>query len=163
MVVLYRPWTLTVGCPSGESGDEGGVGVVPVGGEVVEGGLNVDGLPQHKDVDHDSERVELVFLPDLIVLAELAAVAVEHVARQAVPGLTAVEQVVNARRWYPDFTHTDPPGPGRIAWHGWFRSRRSPRSRTPCRHRRRRLPSPLRGSGESSTASKPNGDARAPP
>jgi hypothetical protein len=73
-----------------------GVGVVPVGGEVVEGGLNVDGLPQHKDVDHDSERVELVFLPDLIVLAELAAVAVEHVARQAVPGLTAVEQVVNA-------------------------------------------------------------------
>ena len=51
MVVLYRPWTLMVGCPSGESGDEGGVGVVPVGGEVVEGGLNVDGLPQHKDVD----------------------------------------------------------------------------------------------------------------
>ena len=96
--------------------------MVPVGGEVVEGGLNVDGLPQHKDVDHDSERVELVFLPDLIVLAELAAVAVEHVAREAVPGLTAVEQVVNARRWYPDFTHTDPPGSGRIAWHGWFRS-----------------------------------------
>src|SRR5664279_4295791 len=60
--------------------------------------------------DHDSERVELVFLPDLIVLAGLAAVAVEHVARQAVPGLTAVEQVVNARRWYPDFTHTDRQG-----------------------------------------------------
>ena len=60
--------------------------------------------------DHDSERVELVFLPDLIVLAELAAVAVEHVARQAVPGLTAVEQLMNARRWYPDFTHTDRQG-----------------------------------------------------
>jgi hypothetical protein len=44
------------------------------------------------------------------VLAELAAVAVEHVARQAVPGLTAVEQVMNARRWYPDFTHTDRQG-----------------------------------------------------
>ena len=162
MVVLYRPWTLMVGCPSGESGDEGGVGVVPVGGEVVEGGLNVDGLPQHKDVDHDSERVELVFLPDLIVLAELAAVAVEHVARQAVPGLTAVEQVVIAAL-VPRLHPHRPPGPGRIAWHGWSRSRRSPRSRTPCRHRRRRLPSPLRGSGESSTASKPNGDARAPP
>ncbi len=64
-----------VECPSGESGDEGGVGVVvTVGGEVVEGGLNVDGLPQHNDVDHDSERVELVFLPDLIMLAELATV-----------------------------------------------------------------------------------------
>jgi hypothetical protein len=38
-----------VGCPSGESGDEGGVGVVvTVGGEVVEGGLNVDDLPHHR-------------------------------------------------------------------------------------------------------------------
>ena len=30
MVVLYRPWTLMVGCPSGESGDEGGFGGVTV-------------------------------------------------------------------------------------------------------------------------------------
>jgi len=38
----------------GEPGDVGGVGVVPDGGEVVERGLDVDGLPQHNDVDHDA-------------------------------------------------------------------------------------------------------------
>jgi len=27
-------------------------------GEVVEGGLDVDGLPEHDDVDHDAEAVE---------------------------------------------------------------------------------------------------------
>src|SRR5664279_4968798 len=162
MVVLYRPWTLMVGCPRGESGDEGGVGVVPVGGEVVEGGLTVDGLPQHKDVDHDSERVELVFLPDLIVLAELAAVAVEHVARQAVPGLTAVEQVVNAALLPP----TSPTPTARARPHSL--ARLVPLSTQPAQSDTMSspaapLPSPLRGSGESSTASKPNGDARAPP
>jgi hypothetical protein len=53
----------------GESGDVGGVGVVSVGGEVVEGCLSVHGLPQHNYVDHDAESVELVFLSDLVVLA----------------------------------------------------------------------------------------------
>ena len=67
----------------GESGDVGGVGVVAVGGEVVDGGLGVDGLPQHNDVDHYAEGVQLVLLSDLVVLAQLAAVAVEDVAGQA--------------------------------------------------------------------------------
>jgi hypothetical protein len=53
----------------GEPGDVGGVGVVPVSGEVVERGLGVDGLPEHNYVDHDPEGVELVFLSDLVVLA----------------------------------------------------------------------------------------------
>ena len=66
-----------------------------VGGEVVEGGLGVDGLPQHDDVEHDAEGVELVFLADLVVLAELATVAVEYVAGQAVSGFAAVEQVAD--------------------------------------------------------------------
>jgi hypothetical protein len=79
----------------GESGDVGGVGVVTVGDEVVEGGLGVDGLPQHDDVEHDAEGVELVFLADLVVLAELATVAVEYVAGQAVSGFAAVEQVAD--------------------------------------------------------------------
>ena len=57
-----------------------------VGGEVVEGGLGIDGLPQHDDVEHDAEGVELVFLAHLVVLAELATVAVEYVAGQAVSG-----------------------------------------------------------------------------
>ena len=144
--------------------------MVTVGGEVVEGGLNVDGLPQHKDVDHDSERVELVFLPDLIVLAELAAVAVEHVARQAVPGLTAVEQVVNAAL-VPRLHPHRPPGPTAKSDHTCrphSLARLVPLSTQPAQSDTMSslaapLPSPLRGSGESSTASKPNGDARAPP
>ena len=81
----------------GESGDVGGVGVVTVGGEVVEGGLGVDGLPQHDDVEHDAQGVELVFLADLVVLAELATMAVEYVAGQAVSGFAAVEQVAPER------------------------------------------------------------------
>ena len=52
---------------------------VSVRGEVVEGGLDVDGLPEHDDVDHDAEAGELVFLTDLVVLAELAALPVEDV------------------------------------------------------------------------------------
>lgn len=80
----------------GEPGDVGGVWVVPVGGEVVEGRLGVHGLPQHNYVDHEAEGVELVFLPDLVVLAELAALAVEDIAGQAVAGFAAFEQVVDA-------------------------------------------------------------------
>ena len=54
-----------------------GVGVISVGVEVVERGLGVDRPPEHDDVDHDAEGVELVFLPDLVVLADLSAVAVK--------------------------------------------------------------------------------------
>ena len=67
-----------MGCPSGgELGDVGRVDRIALRGEVVEGGLDVYGLPQHDDVDHDAEAVELVFLPDLVVPPQLAAVAVE--------------------------------------------------------------------------------------
>jgi hypothetical protein len=41
-------------------------------GKMVKGGLGADRLPEDDDVDHDAEAVELVFLPDLVVLAELA-------------------------------------------------------------------------------------------
>ena len=50
-----------------------GVEWVSVGGEMFKGGLGVDRLPEDDDVDHDAEAVELVFLPGLVVLAELAA------------------------------------------------------------------------------------------
>lgn len=46
----------------GEPGTVGRAGRVAVRGEVVEDGLDVDGLPEH-DVDHDAEAVELVFGP----------------------------------------------------------------------------------------------------
>ena len=62
-----------------ESSDVGRVDRVTGGGEVVEGCLGVDGLPEHDDVDHHAERAELAFNPmdgpdDLrAALRELAA------------------------------------------------------------------------------------------
>jgi len=79
----------------GEPGDVGRVDRVSVRGEVVEGGLDVYGLPQHDDVDHDAEAVELVFLPGLLVLPQLAALAVEDGAGQGVAPLAAAERVVD--------------------------------------------------------------------
>jgi hypothetical protein len=63
----------------GKPGHVGGVEWVSAGGEVFKGGLGVGRLPEDDDVDHDAEAVELVFLPDLVVLAELAALPVEDV------------------------------------------------------------------------------------
>ena len=48
----------------GKPGHVGGVEWVSVGGEMFEGGLGVDRLPEDDDVDHDADAVELVFLPD---------------------------------------------------------------------------------------------------
>jgi hypothetical protein len=42
---------------------------MPVGGEVVEGGLDVHGLPEHDDVDHEAEGAQLVLLAGVVVLA----------------------------------------------------------------------------------------------
>ena len=53
------------------------------------------GLPQHDYVDHDAEAAELVFLPGLVVLAELAPLAVEDVAGEGVAAFAAAEQVVD--------------------------------------------------------------------
>jgi hypothetical protein len=63
----------------GEPGHVGRVQQVSAGGEVVESGLGVHRLPQHDYVDHDAEAVELVFLPDLVVPPDLAALAVEDI------------------------------------------------------------------------------------
>ena len=67
----------------GKPGHVGGVEWVSAGREMFKGGLGVDRLPEDDDVDHDAEAVELVFLPDLVVLAELAALPVEDVAGPA--------------------------------------------------------------------------------
>ena len=67
----------------GKPGHIGGVEWVSAGREMFKGGLGVDRLPEDDDVDHDAEAVELVFLPDLVVLAELAALPVEDVAGPA--------------------------------------------------------------------------------
>ena len=67
----------------GKPGHIGGVEWVSAGREMFKGGRGVDRLPEDDDVDHDAEAVELVFLPDLVVLAELAALPVEDVAGPA--------------------------------------------------------------------------------
>jgi hypothetical protein len=78
----------------GEPGDVGRVGVSLLG-EVIEGCLHLDRLPEHDDVDHDAEGVELVFLPDLIVLAQLTALAVEEVAGQGITRFASIEHPVD--------------------------------------------------------------------
>jgi hypothetical protein len=70
-----------------EASDVGGVDLLPGGGKVVEGGLDVHRLPQHHDVDHEPERAQLVLLAGLVVLAQPAPAAAEHVPGQAVAAL----------------------------------------------------------------------------
>jgi hypothetical protein len=79
----------------GEPGHVGRVQRVSAGGEVVESGLGVHRLPQHDYVDHDAEAVELVFLPDLVVPPDLAALAVEDIPGEGVAAFPAAEQVVD--------------------------------------------------------------------
>lgn len=57
LVVRSRPSRLIVMVPErGEPGNVGRVDRIAVRGEVVEGSLDEDGLPEHDDVDHDAER-----------------------------------------------------------------------------------------------------------
>jgi len=79
----------------GKQGHVGGAEWVSAGGEMFKGGLGVDRLPEDDDVDHDAEAVELVFLPDLVVLAELAALPVEDVAGQRVAAFAPAEHVMD--------------------------------------------------------------------
>ena len=62
---------------------------------MVQGGLDAGGLPEHDDVDHDAEAVELVFLTGLVVLTELAALPVEDVAGQRIAAVAPAEQAVD--------------------------------------------------------------------
>jgi hypothetical protein len=55
--------------PRGESRATSAIDVVCIGGEVVECGLRLHGLPEHDDVDHEPGATELVLLAGLIVLA----------------------------------------------------------------------------------------------
>ena len=78
-----------------ESGDVGQIDLVAGRGEVVEGCLGVDGLPEDDDVDHHSERAELAFLSGLLVLGEFAEAAVEDVAGEPVAALAAVQDALD--------------------------------------------------------------------
>src|ERR1039458_9532371 len=65
------------------------------GGKVVESGLDVHGLPDDDDVDHQAKGAELIFLTSLIVLPELAFATVEDVSGQTVAALAAAEDSVS--------------------------------------------------------------------
>lgn len=78
-----------------ESGDIGGIDWVAVVGQMVEGVLGVDGLPEHDDVDHEAERSELVFLSGLVFLAELSEHAVEDVSGESVAVFAPVENTAD--------------------------------------------------------------------
>ena len=69
-----------------ESGDVGGVGVVTVGDEVVERGLGVYTVCHSTMMLSMARGCRAGFLADLVVLSELATVAVEYVAGQVVSG-----------------------------------------------------------------------------
>jgi len=57
---------------------------------VVEGCSGVDSLPEHDDVDEQSERAELVLSASLVALAESACVGVDDLACEAVSALVSV-------------------------------------------------------------------------
>ena len=59
--------------------------------QLVQCGLHVAGVPQYDHVEHQAERTELVFLPLAVVLPQLASLAVEDGAGDAVPPLATVE------------------------------------------------------------------------
>lgn len=53
--------------------------------------VHVDRVPENDDVYHEAERAKLVLLAFAIALAQLAAFAMEHDARELMPSLAAVE------------------------------------------------------------------------
>lgn len=59
--------------------------------EPLHGGGHVEGVPQHDDVRHQAEGAELVFLALAVAPPQLAALAVEHGAGQAVPAHAPVQ------------------------------------------------------------------------
>ncbi len=61
------------------------------GTELVQRGVHVDRVPENDDVYHEAERAKLVLLAFAIALAQLAAFAMKHDARELMPSLAAVE------------------------------------------------------------------------
>ena len=72
-----------------ERGQPGGVLVsdrIAGGPQRGDGGVDLAGVPQHHGVEPQAEGAELVFLALAVGLAQLAALAVEDLASQPVPG-----------------------------------------------------------------------------
>ena len=58
---------------------------------MLDGGVHVDGVPEHKNVHHEPERTELVFLAFPIALAHFPPAPMKDRPRQTVSRLLAVE------------------------------------------------------------------------
>ena len=58
--------------------------------------MRVDRVPEHDDVDHETECPELVLLALAVTLAQLALLAVEDGAREPVAALVTVELAEDA-------------------------------------------------------------------
>src|SRR5450755_996494 len=63
---------------------------VAAGAELLECGVDVDGVPQDDAVEHQVERAELVLHPLAVALIQLALGAVEHLAGERVAALLEV-------------------------------------------------------------------------
>ena len=52
--------------------------------------VHIDRVPEHDDVDHQTEGAELVFLAFAIALPQLSALAMEHHAGELMAPLAAI-------------------------------------------------------------------------
>ena len=85
--------------PTNQGGDAGEVvriDRVPLGLEVLDDGLNVDGVPQGDDIEHEAECAELLLLAFPVVGGELATTAVADPPGEAVAEFLPVELDENA-------------------------------------------------------------------
>jgi hypothetical protein len=58
---------------------------------LVEGRFDIDRIPQHNHIDHESQRAQLILLPFPVALAQLAALTMENYTGETVPPFTAIE------------------------------------------------------------------------
>ena len=74
-----------------QAGDVLVTNVMPPGAKLVQRRVHVNRVPEHDDVDHQTESAELIFLALAVALAQLSALAMEHRASELMASLAAVE------------------------------------------------------------------------
>src|SRR5450755_1107741 len=74
-----------------QPGDVLGPGLVALSDELVQRRVHVDRVPKQDQIDHESERAELVLLTFAVALAQLAAPAVKDHPGELVTSLAAVK------------------------------------------------------------------------
>lgn len=64
---------------------------VSLGTELIQRRLHIDRIPQHQQVDDQTERTELIFLPFAVTLAQLTPAAVKDFSGQSMASFAAVK------------------------------------------------------------------------